>query len=300
MVKLPRVFVIGGTSVDEIIPLEKLPEPVPQTLFTVSYRKVGSTGSGKALSFRLLGFPTVLHSVIGGDSEGDLIVSYFERFKLPFIYDIDTQGTERHTNLIDKDGERISIYTRSASPNPPINLKAIEDTLDNSDIIVLNIIHYTKTLISMLKKSKKPIWVDLHDYQLGNEYYDEFINAADVIFLSSDRLSDYERAMEEFIQMGKKLVVCTHGNLGSTALDNGHNWYKCPILPYKFIDPNGAGDNFFAGFMYAYAQGHPTSICLRYGTIVAGLCISSKEIVNTELTPALVEAEYSKYFPSNQ
>lgn len=45
------ILIIGGVSIDTIIQLDALPEPVPQTIWpNESYSSLGSTGTGKALN----------------------------------------------------------------------------------------------------------------------------------------------------------------------------------------------------------------------------------------------------------
>ncbi|MCX5775755.1 MAG: PfkB family carbohydrate kinase, partial [Firmicutes bacterium] len=177
-----------------------------------------------------------------------------------------------------------------------LNIEAISKAIKKSDFIALNIISYTKQLIPLLEEAHKPIWVDLHDYQPENPYYDDFINVAEALFISSDRLPDYAEVMIEFIKRGKKLVVCTHGDKGATALDSDLHWHDCQALPYPYIDGNGAGDNFFSGFLYGYFKGYDIDKCMQYATIVAGLCISSSFIVNPNLTSDLVEKEYKRFY----
>ena len=43
------------------------------------------------------------------------------------------------------------------------------------------------------------------------------------------------------------------------------------------------------GFMYAWSKGRSPEICQKYATIAAGLCISSKEIIHTDLSIDLLE-----------
>ncbi len=58
----------------------------------------------------------------------------------------------------------------------------------------------------------------------------DFADAADYLFLSSAAMPDYRAFMSRMIREGKKLVVCTHGRNGSTALDTSGNWVETPIL----------------------------------------------------------------------
>jgi len=158
-------------------------------------------------------------------------------------------------NLMDDKGNRISIFVTQSSSNPVLNMPRLEENIKNCNIAVLNIINYTKALIPICKKYKKPIWTDLHDYNEGNPYHEDYIEAADYIFLSSDNILDYKSIMEKWLSKGKELIVCTHGKNGSTALTKNGQWIHTDIITdYKFKDANGAGDSFFSGFLYGYLK----------------------------------------------
>ncbi|MEM6719341.1 MAG: carbohydrate kinase family protein [Bacteroidota bacterium] len=251
---MKKIFIIGGTTFDHIISLEDFPKATPQTIHQADFNEtVGSTGSGKSLCLTKLGLPNTLYSVLGDDSYGQKIIDFLENQKVDFIYDYDEKGTERHVNIMNADGQRISIFVTQSSEHPKISLNKIKAKITNSDVIVLNIVAYCKNLIPLVSKSNKPIWTDLHDYTYGNSYHEPFIEVADYIFLSSDNLPDYRKTMSEFLERGKKLIVCTHGKNGSTSLDSTGKFIDIPALTsYELKDSNGAGDNYFSGFLYAF------------------------------------------------
>jgi sugar/nucleoside kinase (ribokinase family) len=295
---MSKVFVVAGATVDKIIRMDKLPEPKSGTIFSkASYDTIGSTGCGKAISLQRLGFDTTFHAMIGADSSGELIKSKLEQLGVRFIYDIDPKGTEEHVNIMDDFGGRMSIFTRYATFEPELDTARFDPIIQDSDYIVLNIINYARYLIPLIKKQKKEIWCDIHDYDGMNEYHKDFIDAADYIFMSSDHMKDYMEFMQEQIRRNKKLVVCTHGKEGATALAAGGKFVEVPIIDaYQRVDTNGAGDNFFSGFLYAHAKGLPLMECLNYGSIAAGLCVNSSELVNPVLSSACIQKEYEKYY----
>jgi sugar/nucleoside kinase (ribokinase family) len=295
---MKSVLVVGGISYDTIIDLEALPPPVPATVFSKKMRQtVGSTGAGKALNLCRLGFATTLHTMIGADEAGTAVRNYFAEQPLTFIGEHDPRGTEQHTNLMDRQGGRISIYTAYSTFEPLVDHGALGALIQQSDFIVLNIINYCRYLIPILRHHNKPIWCDLHDYDPGNSYYEGFATAADYVFLSSEKLPDYKATMQQLMARGKQLVVCTHGSAGSTALTNEGEWIETPIIQREaFVDSNGAGDSFFAGFLYGYAQGYPIRRCLELATLNGGLCVISPELFHPDLSPALLEAEHQQYF----
>jgi sugar/nucleoside kinase (ribokinase family) len=162
---------------------------------------------------------------------------------------------------------------------------------------VLNINNYVRRLIPAMKRSGKDLWCDLHDFDGRNEYHRDFVDAADCVFMSSDSLSDYRPFMDRLISQGKKLVVCTHGRNGSTALSTEGRWIETPIVPgYTVRDTNGAGDAFFAGFLFGHARRYPLEHCLQLASIVGGLCVTSEELAAPALSPELVESEHRRCF----
>lgn len=293
-----RVLVAGGVSYDSIVQLDAFPPPKSQTLFSKGYHEaVGSTGAGKALNLNRLGFDVTLHALVGDDTPGTIIRETFAHEQLRFLYDPDPQGTERHINLMDATGGRISIYATYATFEPEIDLDRIDAEIANCDLVVLNIINYCRWLIPLARQRAKPIWCDIHDYDGHNRYHQDFIEAADVLFMSSDAMPDVRTFMQSMIAQGKQLLVCTHGRDGSTALTQNHEWLEQPALTtYAQVDTNGAGDAFFSGYLYGHAQGYPAERCLQLATITGGITVTSPELVHPEISATYVEAEWQRQY----
>ncbi|MEK4511392.1 carbohydrate kinase family protein [Paenibacillus anaericanus] len=293
-----NVLILGGTTYDSIISLPQLPQPVPQTIHYAPFHEtIGSTGAGKAINLSRLNVPCVLHSIIGDDPYGHRITKTLQQAGVNFQYDIDPKGTERHVNLMDQEGNRISIFVTQSSEHPPLDLIKLEELISQCDLVVLNIISYTKELIGLCQKYRKPIWTDLHDYNGTERYHDDFIEAADYIFMSSDRLEDYRSVMETLHHKGTKLIVCTHGKKGATSLTEDGVWSNSSIIAdYPYKDANGAGDSFFSGFLYGYLHNKSLEECMGLATICAGLCITSEELAYPSLSEEVVTQEYEKYY----
>jgi len=295
---MQHVFIIGGTTYDHIVSLPEFPQPLPQTFHQAPFHEAtGSTGSGKALCLTKLRVPNSLYSVLGNDIYGEHIIRHLEAEKVELIYDLDPKGTERHFNIMNAEGSRISMFITQSSEFPEMDLNRIKQKIQQSSLIVINIISYCKQIVPLLKNCHKPVWTDLHDYTDGNEYHKPFIEVSDTIFLSSDNLTDYRQTMRNLIQKGKKLVVCTHGKMGATALTQNGEWYEEPGLTgFPIVDANGAGDNFFSGFLYAYISGKMIPECLHYGSLCGAYCITSKQLVYEDLSQSFLEKEFIKRF----
>jgi sugar/nucleoside kinase (ribokinase family) len=296
---MKSIFVAGDVTFNALVYFDHLPDPKPGTVFSKRFREtVGGTGAGKALALNRLGFDVTFHGLIGDDLQGRTIRDRFTAEQLHFVYDLDPAGTQRHINLMDSSGARLSIYAAYATFNPEIDLRRVEGLIAASDMVVINISNYCRRLIPLGKQHGKVIWCDIHDYDGKNPYHQDFIDGADYLTMSSDAMPDYRSFMQAMIAAGKQWVVCTHGKNGSTAISADGVWTEAPALPIDLIDSNGAGDNFFAGLVFGQVRGDDLTTCLRWGTVAAGLCVQSPELVHPDLSEAALRAEYERWYGS--
>lgn len=295
---MASVLVTGSASFDTLIHVEAFPPPLPGTIFSRSCRQVvAGTAVAKALAASRLFDQTVLHCYLGEDEEGRQIRERLSRENLILCADLDPAGTERHTNVMDREGGRQSFYTHYATFEPAFDPTKVEPLVAACDAVVLNIMNYCRRVIPLARQHGKPLWIDIHDWDGRNPYHQGFIDAADWLFLSSEALEDWRGFMERQIQAGKKAVVCTHGRHGSTLLEAGGRFVDLPALgTYQRVDTNGAGDSFLVGFLFGYWGGHGLEDCQRYATVCAGLTVSSPEVIHPDLGKDFLEAEYLRHY----
>jgi sugar/nucleoside kinase (ribokinase family) len=290
-----HVLIIGGTSIDTIIQLHSPLELGPQTTWAKeSYHAIGGTGAGKALNLAHLGVNVTLHTWLGTDHQANQVVEGLAHRNIELLIEISQLPTEQHTNLMTPNGERISIYTQPPDSSKEYVMDDIAKAMAKTDVAAISILDYTRPTLALAQKFNKPLWIDLHDYDGKNIYHQEFIDAATVIFVASDNLPDYQTFMKDQIKEGKQLVVCTHGKEGSSALDRQGRWYEQKIIPgYELVDSNGAGDAYFSGFIFAYFQGKDIQSCMRSGSVVAAMCINSKELYNEKLCSDILDTSFA-------
>jgi acarbose 7IV-phosphotransferase len=293
-----KVFVAGGVSFNALIQVDVLPSGQPQTIFSRGFNEtVGGTGAGKAANLARLGVHTTLHATLGDDDYGTRIRAFLAEHNVRFIADVDPFGTERHVNIMDENGQRLSVYMVHAPREPTLDLARLEPEIARADHVMINILNYCRDLLPASKRHGKPIWCDLHNWDGSAGYLDDFIAAADYLMMSSDRLPDYRSVLAALIQRGKKLVIATHGCQGATALTAGSEWIETPAIEaYARVDSNGAGDAFLSGVVFGMANGHEPKTALRIGAIVSGLCVTSAQLVCASLSRDLLLAEYEKHY----
>jgi sugar/nucleoside kinase (ribokinase family) len=295
---MKSIFIVGGVSYNSVVTLNAFPEPKPQTIHNCNFNEtIGNTGAGKALALSKLGFKTYLHALLGKDIFGEKVISDLKEPNLNFTYSLDPNGTERHLNILNSKGERISIFINPSSDEVIIDYDTFRAQISSSDFVVINISNYCRNFIPICKEFNKEIWTDLHDYDGCNTYHQEFIDVADFIFFSDVNFKNYKAFMKKMIKQGKKIVVCTHGSKGATAYTSNKEWiFEPAILDFELVNSNGAGDNFFSGFLYAYSEGRTIQECMKFGAIAGALCINSDELVSENLNKDILETIYLEYY----
>ncbi|MFE6968597.1 carbohydrate kinase family protein [Isoptericola sp. NPDC057653] len=255
----PDVLVAGPASWNRIVHLDALPDPTPHTVFARgAYDTVGGTSAGKALNLASLGRGVVLRTVLGADDEGARVRGVLDDAGVRLLVEPAPDGrTESHLNLMDTAGGRLSVYlrapgeVRAGGPGWDEALAAV----DGAAAVVVDLAVHSLPVLAAAADRGRDVWVDLHDYDGDTAFHRPWAEAGTHVFLSSDRLPDHRAFMADRLAAGARLVVCTHGARGATAL-TADGFVDVPAERVDdVVDTNGAGDGFFAGFLDAHLRG---------------------------------------------
>lgn len=273
------VLVAGPASWNRIVHLDALPEPTPHTVFARdTYDTVGGTSAGKALNLAALGRAVTLRTVLGADDEGDRVRAVLESGGVRTLAEPSPDGrTESHLNLMDADGGRVSVYLRAPGEvgvGGP-TWAATTAALAAARAVVVDLAVPALPVLAEAVGRGLDVWVDLHDYDGATAFHRPWVEAGTHVFLSSDRLPDHRAFMAARRDAGARLVVCTHGSRGATAL-TADGFVDVPAETVDdVVDTNGAGDAFFAGFLDAHLRGEPVEAAMRAGAAHAARVVRS-------------------------
>lgn len=273
----PRVLVAGPVSWNRIVHLDELPEPRPHTVFARSHTDtVGGTSAGKALNLADLGAAVTLSTVLGDDPEGRLVRTALDRDGVLLLAETSAGGTEQHLNLMDGDGGRVSVYLRL--PDPPAGTRhdpELTAALEDCEVAVVDLAEHSRPLLGRARAAGRPVWCDVHDYDGSAAFHRDWVDAADVLFLNDDGMTDPLPFMRARVVAGASLVVCTQGSRGATAV-TATDELHVPVRPLgDVVDTNGAGDAFFSGFLVATLAGHGLAGAMEAGHRQAAACLRS-------------------------
>jgi sugar/nucleoside kinase (ribokinase family) len=278
--------VIGGASWNALVEVPHLPTDLT-TLHATAYREgVGGTGAGKALHLARLGVDTRLHVLLGDDEPGGRVRQALQDAGVRLEVHVDPHGTERHLNLLDPRGDRLSIFLNHADPEPDVAPATLLELVRGTDLVFVSLTHYAARVLPLLHGDEVPVWVDLHDWDgRPSDFHTPFVEHGDFVVVSDVRLDD-PRVTAEQLAPHKQLVVVTHGSRGATAFfPDREPLFVPPYDAGSVVDTNGAGDGFSVGVAYGRAQGWDWGRSLQAGAVVAAGCVTSPHLADPALTP---------------
>lgn len=273
-------LVLGGVAWNTMVYVDEFPPPVADTVFAHGlHESVGSSGAGKALNLSYLGVDVTLWALVGDDEAGAKVRDFIEERGVRFLSTADPAGTIRHINLMEHSGERISIWANSGSFELEVDTSQFTALIEAADIISLTIMNHCRQFLPALAAVGTPVSVDIHDYDGANPYHDEFIAAADHLFMNSLELPEWRAFLESRVAAGTSVAVCTHGADGASGLTADTGWVEIPADPVvDVVDTNGAGDAFYAGFMIPWLEHHDLEQAMRCGAAAAAAAIQSPDL----------------------
>ncbi len=282
--------VVGGVAWNQLVQVPRLPRDLTTLHATSAREGIGGTGAGKSLHLARLGIATRLHALLGDDEPGEHVRAALAEAGVELTAWTDPAGTERHLNLMDPRGDRLSIFLNHATADPPVTGRELARFVGGADLVVVSLTHYARRVLPLLDGSS--VWVDLHDWDgHPSDFHSPFVEHGTHLFVSDVRLDDPRELAESLVSQGKELVVVTHGDRGATAFFPDAEPHFVPTYDAgKVVDANGAGDAFCAGTAYGRLEGWDWPRALRAGAVVAAGCVTSAELADPRLTAAWLGA----------
>ena len=282
--------VIGGVAWNLLVEVPHLPTDLT-TLHATSYREgIGGTGAGKALHLARLGVTTRFHALVGEDEAGDHVRQVLGDAGVELTAWPDRAGTERHLNLMDPHGDRVSIFLDHSSPDPEVPADELARFCADAELVFVSLTHYSQRVLPLLAAEGRSVWVDLHDWDgEPDDFRGPFIEHGTHLVLSDVRLED-PLATATRLAEDCALVVVTHGSRGATAFfPDREPLFVPPYDAGPVVDTNGAGDAFSVGVAYGRVQGWDWGRSLQAGAVVAGGCVTSPHLADPRLTASWLE-----------
>lgn len=251
------VVVVGSIGVDTNV---YLPGPAiefgVEANFTTNLDTVGQAGGFSARGFARLGFRTAFVGSVGDDPLGRFVLDELRRDGIDTSSAfLDPAGTCRSVNLVTPDGRRKNFYDGKGHMTLAPDLAAADRRLAGAGLAHFHLANWARRLLPAARRHGVRVACDLQDaISPGDPYRDDFVRAADVLFVSAANLRDLEgylRALPEGTE--GRAVVVGMGERGCALFAGGKLRRFPPVeLPDPVVDTNGAGDGLAVGFLASY------------------------------------------------
>jgi sugar/nucleoside kinase (ribokinase family) len=291
------VVVIGNVGIDTnvYLPGREIDFSV-EANFTENLDYVGQAGGYASRGYAQLGHRTAFIGHIGDDFSGRFIRETFSRDGIDTTaLFIDPLGTGRSINFMYGDGRRKNFYDGKGHMQFQPDLDICRAVLAPAKLAHFNIPNWARYLLPLAKELGLTIAVDIQDVvAIDDPYRRDFIDAADILFLSATNYSDPTPLIETFLRRNPEQIVIVGRGPAGCALGTqaGIRFFPAVEMDAPVIDTNGAGDGLAVGFLSSYIlDNYSLTDSIRRGQLTARYTCTLKATSANLMTPEKL-AEY--------
>jgi sugar/nucleoside kinase (ribokinase family) len=285
-----RIVVAGVASLAVHLAIDEFPVRYAPVA-TPAWLETGPGGAGAQIAaiLRGLGDTVSLCSVVGTDTAGELVRAQLRSAGLDGPGVIEGPGSSQTVVLVAPDGKRmvyphLSVVNAVRYPEP-----TFVSALAGADLAVLTNTDFVRSLLPAAVLRGVPIAVDVNVIaDINEEYYQPWLEVADVIFCSAERLPCpapqwIARVLTRFPGAAIAAVGC--GARGSVlGLRDGRLVTVDAVAPLGVRNTSSAGDSLFAAFLHGWVStGNPVE-ALGDAVVFAGWRIGHRQPTSVFLT----------------
>lgn len=297
-----NILVSGLINIESTLKIDNFPIeycPVEYPFFGIK-SDVSGVAYNVAKAFLTLNNTVELVSFLGDDQEGKRIRNRLIEDKLGQQY-IQQELAETPVTiaLYDNQGKRKIYCDLKDIQEKQLNCHNLEQAIKASDLVVACNINFNRSLLKKAKELGKIIASDVHVLNdLEDEYNKDFMEYADVLFLSDEKLPCKPEAFLYSLKekYGAKIIVIGMGNKGALLYERKtDNIYQLGIAHVgEVVNTLGAGDALFTGFLNYWGQGYDAIEALKRAEIFAALKITVNGASKGFSDEKIVEDYYQK------
>jgi sugar/nucleoside kinase (ribokinase family) len=274
---MSKILVSGLINLETTLQVEKFPieyNPVRYPFFGIK-STVSGVGFNLAKALTQLGNTVRLVSLIGQDSTGKLVYQALETSIISSSFVLDRlEHTAESVILYDSNGQRMIFTDLKDIQNQSYPDEFLDLGLDGCDVAMLCNINFSRPFLNRVRQAGKLIATDVHAIaSLEDEYNQEFMNNADILFMSHERLPvDAEQwAGQVLDRFQVKVLVIGLGEEGALlAVRSDGNMIKIPAVKTRSVKNTiGAGDALFSCFVHSYLKSGDPYESIRRAVVFA-------------------------------
>lgn len=272
---MKKILVSGLVNTETTVRVRKFPidyYPIDYPFFGV-HTRVSGVAYNLAKALRTLGDDVRLLTMTGKDFGAQYILHEMASAGIGTQYIRDTlRETPGSVVLYDEEGRR-QIYC---------DLKDVQETdydfdeasIRQSDVVIACNTNFNRALLHRAKEAGKPIVTDVHVLgDIGDQYNREFMQYADILFLSDENIrTDYRAFLTEIERRyGNAIIVLGMGKKGAMMyVREEDRFVELPAVTVgPVVNTVGAGDALLSAFVHFFAKGNAPVEALKKAELFA-------------------------------
>ncbi len=296
---MTNILVSGLINIETTLRVEGF--PIPYTPVNFPFWGVRTTVSGVgynlAKALTSLGNSVRLLALTGQDLLGEQVRAALAQDQIdPARVLAITRETAQSVILYDPHGRREIFVDLKDMQEQVYPLEVFEQAARESHLCVLANINYSRPFLQRARQMGKWVASDVHTItDLDDDYNREFMQAAQILFMSDERLpcSPEEWAGRVQQRYAPEVLVIGLGARGALLALPGGVLARVPArAPRPIVNTIGAGDALFAAFLHGYARTHDPYESLHKAVVFAGYKIGARGAAEGFLDEAGLEDFY--------
>ena len=289
---MTRFFVAGLINMETTLAIEGFPlqySPDNYPFFGIQ-TTVSGVGLNISNALTKLGNLVDFASLIGKDGNGWLVRRRLAEEGISDDLILSTLLETAQSVIIYEKGGRRQIHTDLKDiQEQSYPLNAAESALQNSDMAVICNINFARPLLQLAKEMGIPIATDVHaQSSLDDAYNKDFFEAADILFMSDEKLSETPERMAKDVmdRFSAEIFVIGLGQRGALLAvreDNFIGRFEA-VRTREVVNSIGAGDALFSAFLDRFMKTSDPYAAIREAMIFASYKIGEKGAADGFLT----------------
>jgi len=274
---MSKIIVCGLVNLETTVPVDSFPvnyNPINYKFFGITTHPSG-VGLNIASALTALGDDVKLLTLCGNDTAGSAVRDFLKSHSIDDRYVLSTaKATAQSVVLYDTEGKRSVYCDLTDMQDNAYSEDIFDEASQNADVAVLCNINFSRPLLKKAKEKGLLIATDVHCLSDINDGYNrDFIQSADILFLSNECFIDKEEAFVNNLKSITKarIIVVGMGSKGALLyLRDADSFQRFPaVFTRPVVNTVGAGDSLFSSFLHFFAKTKDAEYSLRLATIFA-------------------------------
>lgn len=279
---MPRLLVSGLINIETTLRVEAFPlhyNPVNYPFFGVA-SSVSGVGYNVAKALTRLGHAVAFTSLIGRDNAALQARAALAADGVPGDFVLEAAHTAQSVIVYDRDGRRqihVDLKDLQERAYPP---ERFAEALAGCDLAALCNVNFSRPFLAVARRAGLPVATDVHALaSLDDDYNQDFLRAADLLFMSHERLPDAPEAVARAVleRFGAQIVVIGLGGDGALLAVRRDGFVgRFPARRLRpIVNTIGAGDALFSAFLHGYITSGDPYAALRRAQVFAAYKIGA-------------------------